>query len=378
MTDAHASSPAVGGLKDRHWDVIVIGAGPGGSLTAYELARRGRSVLLVEKSVFPRWKVCGACLGASGILALEQAGLASLLDEIGTRAIRETRLLWKSRCASIAMRRMVAVSRRGLDTAIAHAAMEAGAEFLPGVRAEIGRGAVLLHHDDRVVQVRCRSVVQAGGLRSSRRDDGTRIAKNSWIGLGATGAADDCDEDRLTMAVGQHGYVGRIVTEDRMVSWAAAVDPAFVRACGGPGAAIASMCTEAGVADQMPPRDGWVGTPLLTRRARAQDGAVYRVGDASAYVEPITGEGMSWALLGATLLAPILDRALATGTHSDIWMREHARLMRWRRLRCAAVSRALRSGVAMGVTMALLRARIAGTDRLINRLIGSTARWRRA
>ena len=120
-----------------------------------------------------------------------------------------------------------------------------------------------------------------------------------------------------------------------MANWAAAVDPAFVRASGGPGAAIASICAEAGVADQTPPREGWIGTPLLTRRIRAQDGSVYRVGDASGYVEPITGEGMSWALLGAAALAPILDHALTTGAHDDIWLREHARLMRWRRLRCA-------------------------------------------
>ena len=139
MTRAHASFSAVGKLADRRWDVIVIGAGPGGSLTAYELARRGRSVLLVKKSAFPRWKVCGACLGAGGRLALQQAGLGSLLDRIGTRAITETRLLWKSRCATVAMHGMVAVSRRALDTAIAHAAVEAGAEFRDGVRS--GRGS---------------------------------------------------------------------------------------------------------------------------------------------------------------------------------------------------------------------------------------------
>ncbi len=40
-------------------DVIVVGAGPGGSATAYHLARHGASVLLLEKSEFPREKVCG-------------------------------------------------------------------------------------------------------------------------------------------------------------------------------------------------------------------------------------------------------------------------------------------------------------------------------
>jgi menaquinone-9 beta-reductase len=40
-------------------DVIVVGAGPGGSACAYHLARHGARVLLLEKSEFPREKVCG-------------------------------------------------------------------------------------------------------------------------------------------------------------------------------------------------------------------------------------------------------------------------------------------------------------------------------
>ena len=40
-------------------DVIVVGAGPGGSAAAANLARRGVGVLLLEKSHFPREKVCG-------------------------------------------------------------------------------------------------------------------------------------------------------------------------------------------------------------------------------------------------------------------------------------------------------------------------------
>ena len=40
-------------------DVIVVGAGPGGSATAYHLAKHGAKVLLLEKTEFPREKVCG-------------------------------------------------------------------------------------------------------------------------------------------------------------------------------------------------------------------------------------------------------------------------------------------------------------------------------
>src|SRR6476619_4034525 len=44
---------------DNDADVIVVGAGPGGSAAAYHLARHGVRVLLLEKTEFPREKVCG-------------------------------------------------------------------------------------------------------------------------------------------------------------------------------------------------------------------------------------------------------------------------------------------------------------------------------
>lgn len=46
----------------KKFDAIVVGAGPAGSLAAYELARKGHSVLILEKSTFPRYKVCGGGL----------------------------------------------------------------------------------------------------------------------------------------------------------------------------------------------------------------------------------------------------------------------------------------------------------------------------
>ena len=45
--------------QDRSADVIVVGAGPGGATTAYHLAQSGLDVLLLEKTAFPREKVCG-------------------------------------------------------------------------------------------------------------------------------------------------------------------------------------------------------------------------------------------------------------------------------------------------------------------------------
>ncbi len=56
-------------------DVVVVGAGPGGSTAAAYLARHGLSVTLLEKSQFPREKVCGDGLTPRATRALTRLGI---------------------------------------------------------------------------------------------------------------------------------------------------------------------------------------------------------------------------------------------------------------------------------------------------------------
>jgi geranylgeranyl reductase family protein len=56
-------------------DVIVVGAGPGGSTAAAHLARAGVEVLLLEKTTFPREKVCGDGLTPRAVKSLLSLGV---------------------------------------------------------------------------------------------------------------------------------------------------------------------------------------------------------------------------------------------------------------------------------------------------------------
>jgi geranylgeranyl reductase family protein len=62
-------------MSDLSADVLVVGAGPAGSSAAYWLARAGLDVAVLEKSVFPREKVCGDGLTPRGVRALEDMGI---------------------------------------------------------------------------------------------------------------------------------------------------------------------------------------------------------------------------------------------------------------------------------------------------------------
>ena len=69
---AHAASDDAG---DERADVIVVGAGPGGSTTAAYLAMHGLDVVLLEKTAFPRDKVCGDGLTPRAVRELIHLGV---------------------------------------------------------------------------------------------------------------------------------------------------------------------------------------------------------------------------------------------------------------------------------------------------------------
>ena len=77
VDDVRAVQPATSPVESSRYDadVIVVGAGPAGSSAAYWLATAGSDVLLLEKSAFPREKVCGDGLTPRGTRALIEMGI---------------------------------------------------------------------------------------------------------------------------------------------------------------------------------------------------------------------------------------------------------------------------------------------------------------
>lgn len=336
-------------ITNCQWDVTVVGAGPAGSVAARQLALAGHRVLLLDKATFPRRKVCGCCLNAAALSTLSDIGLGDLVTKLGAVPLTHARLASAGRSASVPMRGGVALSRDAFDVALIEAATDSGVTFRPhmSIRLEAEHpDAIVLKSPEGIISTRV--LVAADGLNGTLKPMQTRatqIAANSRIGAGCVLPASNLDypAGTIVMAVGKGGYVGMVRLEDGQLDIAAAFDPSFVRDTTSLGHSAVRILQEAG----LPRIEGlaqapWRGTPLLTRRPDTIVGERWlAVGDAAGYVEPFTGEGMAWAILGASAIVKPVQQLL-NGQPCD-WPERHARILHSRQRLCRTIARLLRS-----------------------------------
>jgi flavin-dependent dehydrogenase len=362
-------------------DVLIVGGGPAGSVTAIELAKRGLKVLLVEKQQMPRWKVCGACITALGIRTLTNLGVHAVLNSPPANHVQRIRLRFAGG-SELAMPApaMCVVARSELDDVLIHAAREAGAHVLMRAHASPAeRGFVDVRTESHRFLTHPRAVVLANGLHGADRWGFTphSARRRSRIGVGAVGPWHDAiaQSHDLLMIVTSTGYLGCVRVAANRANWAAAIDPHALRHAGSPHHWALGTLQVSGLDPAILPETGWRGTPHLTCANPVQRDNMYLVGDAAGYVEPITGEGISWAMEQARTLAPIVVHAIARDRHDHAWQRAHHRLMRVRRVRCSFVAALARRPSMLRLASQLISAVPARRNGPLQFALGSSGAW---
>lgn len=352
------------------FDVLVIGAGPSGSVAAGQLAIGGARVLLVDRAKFPRDKVCGCCVNAAAVNVLAAIGLGDIFKR--HHAIPLQRFDWRRgrRVVQLPLTGGYSLARSTLDAALIEHAVSVGAEFrdqTSAIHTTIIRDtrSVLLRQDGYESNVVAGCVIDASGLGSAlaglEPSIQTTIEPQSHMGLSAVVPAcpKAIEPGVIYMADGPHGYVGVVRLESNRMDIAAAVSPTFLRSQPNVAAAIETMFSQAdfeGIADL--DQLTWQGTPLMTRR-RSPPAAerLLLVGDAAGYVEPFTGEGIAWAVATGVAVAPHA-RAMMQGDvtrAAQAWQADYRRLLHARQKRCRQLTHMLRGRFAPAGVMQLLR-----------------------
>ncbi|MCH9033259.1 MAG: NAD(P)/FAD-dependent oxidoreductase [Planctomycetes bacterium] len=353
----------------RSWDVVVVGSGPAGAMAARECARMGMSVLLLDKSSFPRWKVCGSCLNALATSTLAAVGLGPLPERLGAIPWRRLYLAAGDRVALINLPGGVALSRVALDAALVQAAIESGADFLPETRVVLSAhsrttNSVTCLRNGCEAEVSSGLVLVATGLGTKFGSKQTPFVTTSASGsrIGAATVAHRApgfySPETIYMGCGSGGYVGLVRLEDGSLGIAAAIDPSSVKHERGVGSAATRILDEAGMPAVPTLRDlRWFGTAPLTRHAPTLGGhRLLVLGDAAGYVEPFTGDGIAWALASGVAVAPLARRAIRRWDPSivDEWTVLHRRIVNRRHFACRAVTKLLRRPTLTCATIRLL------------------------
>ena len=312
-------------------EVLVVGAGPAGSIAALVLARAGVRVRLIDRARFPRDKLCGDTVNPGTLAVLDRLGVACRLRD---SALPITGMsITGPRGAHVAAAYPdgiagAALTRRELDALLVEAATAAGATFdeRVSVRAPLlATGAMRVKgarvsNAGRDEDIDAQLVIAADG-RHSTLAFGLGIARYAsapkrWaFGAYFTGVAGLTS--RGEMHVRPERYIGIAPLPRGMANVCVVLDRRRVLRMERPERVLIDAVRRDALladrfADARQVSDTSVLGPLAVDCDAAGCAGLLLAGDAAGFIDPMTGDGLRFAIRGGELAAHAALRELST------------------------------------------------------------------
>jgi flavin-dependent dehydrogenase len=290
-------------------EVLVLGGGVAGCAASIALARKGRSVTLIEREPTPRHKVCGEFLSGEALEDLHGLGIDAA--SLGAVPIDYVRLASTRRAAEAPLPFPAAsLTRRALDSALIAEAVTAG------VHVERGRSVQSLSRAtgnlwratlDDGATYEAPTVFLATGKHDLRghgrpKDPHQWVALKMYYRFSAAQIAGLADASELTLYAG--GYGGIQPVENRIVNFCCVVKRWYFARAGlrweGLLTKMQQDCPH--LAMRLDGAEPLLDRPIVVThipygyiRRTTEDG-LYCIGDQAAVIPSFTGDGISIAL----------------------------------------------------------------------------------
>lgn len=297
---------------DSMYDVVVVGAGPAGSVAARRCAQLGLETLLLEKATLPRYKACGGGVPMLALSHLDFPLEPTLVEgECFGVKVRYGR-------HSVDVRRPyrlgIYTSRDRFDAFLASKAVEAGAELHEGERA------VSIEVLESHAIVRCprsgyrtRIIIGADGAHSVVARQVRSPFRRDRVGIGCDVAlsahevvVDDAQLAVIDLGAVRHGY-GWVFPRGEYIGVGIGARASKLP---NPKECLRQFLRKLGVKrDNVPSH--WHVLPAGGYRRKTFTDRIMLVGDAAGYLDPLFGGGLEMAVRSGIFAAETAVEAIA-------------------------------------------------------------------